>query len=438
MALFPASALRPGVRKREVLGWAMYDFANSGYTTVVITAVFAAYFVGGIAKGAPWATFAWTAALSTSYAIVMLTMPAIGAWADLHGAKKRVLVMTTTGCVLATAALALTPGFAGGAMGVALAMALVIVSNAFYSYGESLTGAFLPELATAEGMGKVSGWGWAFGYVGGMLALGLCLAYVLWSQARGLPAAHFVPVTMLITAAIYGVAACATFVLLPERAVPQASRGQDSAWKQLRVTFLQARAYRDFMWLLACTVCYQGGVAVAITLAAIYAEQVIGFVASETMVLIFVLNLAAALGAFGFGYVQDRVGHKLSLAATLLAWIAVCVIAAWVTTKGGFWWAAAIAGLAMGSSQSAGRAMTGYLAPPQQLAEFFGLWTFATRLASIIGPLSFGAITWATGGNQRIAILSTAVLFIGGLLLLLPIDMQRGRKAALQDKAAAR
>lgn len=438
MALFPASALRPGVRKREVFGWAMYDFANSGYTTVVITAVFAAYFVGGIAKGAPWATFAWTAALSTSYAIVMLTMPAIGAWADLRAAKKRVLVMTTTGCVLATAALALTPGFAGGAMGVALAMALVIVSNAFYSYGESLTGAFLPELATAEGMGKVSGWGWAFGYVGGMLALGLCLAYVLWSQAHGLPAAHFVPITMLITAAIYGVAACVTFALLPERAVPQARRGQDSAWRQLRATFQQARAYRDFMWLLVCTVCYQGGVAVAITLAAIYAEQVIGFVASETMVLIFVLNVAAALGAFAFGYVQDRIGHKVSLAATLLAWIAVCVIAAWVTTKGGFWWAAAIAGLAMGSSQSAGRAMTGYLAPPQQLAEFFGLWTFATRLASIIGPLSFGAITWATGGNQRIAILSTAVLFIGGLLLLLPIDMQRGRRAALHDKAAAR
>jgi len=284
----------------------------------------------------------------------------------------------------------------------------------------------------------VSGWGWAFGYVGGMLALGLCLAYVLWSQARGLPAAHFVPVTMLITAAIYGVAACVTFALLPERAVPQASRGEDSAWRQLRATFQQARAYRDFMWLLVCTVCYQGGVAVAITLAAIYAEQVIGFVASETMVLIFVLNVAAALGAFAFGYVQDRIGHKVSLAATLLAWIAVCVIAAWVTTKGGFWWAAAIAGLAMGSSQSAGRAMTGYLAPPQQLAEFFGLWTFATRLASIIGPLSFGAITWATGGNQRIAILSTAVLFVGGLLLLLPIDMQRGRKAALHDKAVAR
>ncbi|MDQ0071776.1 UMF1 family MFS transporter [Variovorax boronicumulans] len=432
MALFPASALRSGVRKREVFGWAMYDFANSGYTTVVITAVFAAYFVGGIAKGAPWAAFAWTAALSISYAIVMLTMPAIGAWADLRGAKKRVLVIATTGCVLATAALALTPRFAGASGGVALAMLLVIVSNAFYSYGESLTGAFLPELATPEGMGKVSGWGWSFGYVGGMLTLGICLAYVLWSQARGLPASHFVPVTMLITAAIYGGAACATFALLPERAQPKTAGGELGAWQQLRATYKRARAYRDFMWLLVCTVCYQGGVAVAIALAAIYAEQVIGFVASETMVLIFVLNVAAAIGAFSFGYIQDRIGHKVSLAVTLVAWIAVCVIAAVVTTKGGFWWAAAIAGLAMGSSQSAGRAMTGYLAPPQQLAEFFGLWTFATRLASIIGPLSFGAITWATGGNQRIAILSTAALFVAGLLLLLPIDMRRGREAALR------
>jgi UMF1 family MFS transporter len=432
--LFPSSALNAGVRKREVFGWAMYDFANSGYTTVVITAVFAAYFVGGIAKGAPWAPFAWTVALSISYAIVMLTMPAIGAWADLHGAKKRLLAIATTGCVIATAALALAPRFSG-VTGVAVAMALIILSNTFYSYGESLTGAFLPELATAEGMGKVSGWGWAFGYIGGMLVLGLCLAYVLSAQARGLAAAHFVPVTMLITAAIYGAAACVTFVLLPERARPRPqAAAQSNAWQQLRATFREARAYRDFMTLLACTVCYQGGVAVAITLAAIYAEQVIGFVASETMMLIFVLNLAAAVGAFGFGYVQDRIGHKLALAGTLMAWIAVCVIAAAAGSKGAFWWAAAIAGLAMGSSQSAGRAMTGYLAPPAQLAEFFGLWSFATRLASIVGPLAYGAVTWLTAGNQRVAILSTAVLFVAGLLLLWPIDMRRGREAALRGR----
>src|SRR3954453_24247807 len=106
LALFPQSALQSGVRKREVFGWAMYDFANSGYTTVVITAVFAAYFVGGIAGKAEWATFAWTAALPASYAIVMLTMPTIGAYADLRAAKKRLLAIFTAGCGVSTAALA--------------------------------------------------------------------------------------------------------------------------------------------------------------------------------------------------------------------------------------------------------------------------------------------------------------------------------------------
>ena len=434
MALFPQDALNPGVRKREVFGWAMYDFANSGYTTVVITAVFAAYFVGGIAQKAEWATFAWTAALSVSYAIVMLTMPSLGAWADLHGAKKRLLMLVTVGCVASTAALALA-----GPGSVAVAMLLIIVSNTFFVYGESLTAAFLPELARPESLGKVSGWGWGFGYFGGMLALGICLGYVLWAQSQGIPADQFVPVTMLVTAVLYGGASLVTFRLLQERAQPNPAAlrqgGLRATLRQLQGTFSQARRYRDFMWLLACAVFYQGGVAVAITLAAIYAEQVIGFKPQETMVLIFVLNLAAAGGAFAWGYLQDRIGHKVALGSTLVGWIATCVIAAVVTTKGGFWYAAAIAGLCMGSSQSAGRAMAGMFAPQRQLAEFYGLWTFAIRLASIIGPLSYGAITWMTGGNQRIAILSTTVLFLVGLVLLLKVDVQRGREAALQADA---
>ncbi|ABE43974.1 MFS transporter [Polaromonas sp. JS666] len=434
MALFSQDALNPGVRKREVFGWAMYDFANSGYTTVVITAVFAAYFVGGIAQKAEWATFAWTAALSVSYAIVMLTMPSIGAYADLRAAKKRLLMLTTMGCVVTTAALALA-----GPGSVAFAMLLIILSNTFFSYGESLTAAFLPELARAEALGKVSGWGWSFGYFGGMLALGLCLGYVIWAQGQGIRAEQFVPVTMLITAVIYGLASLVTFRLLNERARPNPAAlrqgGIKASLAQLHQTFRQARRYRDFMWLLACAVFYQGGVAVAIALAAIYAEQVIGFQPQETMVLIFVLNLAAAGGAFAFGYFQDRIGHKLALGITLVGWIATCVIAAVTTTKGGFWYAAAIAGLCMGSSQSAGRAMAGMFAPKRQLAEFYGLWTFAIRLASIIGPLSYGAITWMTGGNQRIAILSTAVLFAVGLVLLIPVNVQRGREAALQADA---
>jgi UMF1 family MFS transporter len=429
MAMFSSDALNPGVRKREVLGWAMFDFANSGYTTVVLTAVFAAYFVGAVAGAAPWATFAWTLALGVSNALVMLTMPALGAWADRHGAKKRLLVFSAVGCVLATAALAwVQPG------AVVLAMALIVISNLCFAWGESLIAAFLPELARPQAMGRVSGWGWSFGYLGGMLALGLSLAYVIWAQGQGQKATQFVPVTMLITAGIFAAAATVTMGLLRERAQPNPQVGRHGvmdALRQLQQTFRHARRYTDFMWLLACAVAYQGGVAVVIALAAIYAEQVIGFVQQETMVLIFVLNIAAALGAFAFGYWQDRVGHKLALGMTLLGWVVTCIIAALTTTKGGFWYAAAIAGLCMGSSQSSGRAMAGLFAPPAQLAEFYGLWTFATRLASIIGPLSYGAITWMTDGNQRLAIAFTSVLFLLGLLLLLPVNMARGRAAAL-------
>ncbi|MDP2405672.1 MAG: MFS transporter [Hydrogenophaga sp.] len=435
MALFSTEALNPGVSRREVFGWAMYDFANSGYTTVVLTAVFAAYFVGAVAGGAVWATFAWTLALSLSHAIVMVTMPGMGAWADRFGAKKRLLLFTTLGCVLATAALA----FIGPGM-VALAVLLIVVSNVCFAWGESLIAAFLPELARPAAMGRVSGWGWSFGYFGGMLALGLSLAYVIHAQGQGQAAAQFVPVTMLITAGLFAVAALFTFSLLRERAVPRADTvagGFMGSLAQLCATYIDARRYRDFMWLLACAAAYQGGVTVTITLAAIYAEQVIGFVQQETMVLIFVLNIAAALGAFAFGYWQDRLGHKLALGITLVGWIATCIIAALTTTKGGFWYAAAIAGLCMGSSQSSGRAMAGMLAPPKQLAEFYGLWTFATRLASIIGPLSYGVITWATGGNQRLAIGFTALLFLLGLVLLLPVNMERGRQAALSGPGAA-
>ena len=153
------------MRPREVWAWAFYDFANSGYTTVVITAVFSAYFVAEVAGRAPWATFAWTSALAVSYALVMLTAPLIGAYADAHAAKKRLLFLTTTGCVAFTAGLAFV-----GSGDLALGITLIILSNFFFGSGENLVAAFLPEIADGEAMGKVSGWGWSLGYFGGLVA----------------------------------------------------------------------------------------------------------------------------------------------------------------------------------------------------------------------------------------------------------------------------
>jgi UMF1 family MFS transporter len=422
-------ALATGARKRELWAWAMYDFANSGYTTVVITAVFNAYFVATIAGDAPWATFAWTSALALSYALIVLTAPLLGALADLRAMKKRLLLATTLGCVLGTAALSLTgPGTLW------LAVALVVFSNFCYGSGENLSAAFLPELARPDALGRVSGWGWALGYLGGLLALGLSIAWVGHVQARGGGAQDFVPGTMLITAALFALAALPTFLLLRERAVPQAARATHLAresFARLRHTLANAARYRDLARLLACITCYQAGVQTVIALAAVYATQALGFGAQQTLVMLLVVNVTAALGALAFGTVQDRLGHRRTLALTLWLWIATIGVAWAARDEATFWVAANLAGLAMGAAQSAGRALVGWLSPEARRAEFFGLWGLAVKLASILGPMTYGAITWAAGGEHRPAMLATGLFFVAGLWVLRGVDVARGRAAAL-------
>jgi UMF1 family MFS transporter len=148
------------------------------------------------------------------------------------------------------------------------------------------------------------------------------------------------------------------------------------------------------------------------------------------MALIFLVNIAAVVGAFSFGYFQDRVGHKVALAVTLVGWIVMTLLAMVATTAAVFWVAAVIAGLCMGSSQSVGRAMAGLFAPAHRLGEFFGLWTFAVRLSAILGPVTYGLVTWLTGGNHRLAIVSTGLFFVVGLVLLRHVDVARGAAAA--------
>ena len=415
-------ALNPGVAKREVWAWSMYDFANSGYTTVVLTAVFNAYFVSVVAGNAPWATFAWTAALSVSYALVMIAGPLLGAWADAHAGKKKLLAISTAACVIGTAGLAWA-----GPGAVAWAVVFIIVSNFAYSIGENLCAAFLPELARPEALGKVSGWGWSLGYFGGILALGISLAWVMSAASRGSTTGDAVGGTMLITAAIFALAALPTFLFLKERARPVGVPGAGAAFARLMETARHARQYRDLMLIFACGACYQAGVATVIALAAIYAEQVMGFKTQDTIMLIIIVNVTAAIGAFAFGYAQDRIGKVAALRITIVGWIAMTVVAFFSTTAVMFWVAANLAGLCMGSSQSAGRALVAYLSPAGRSAEFFGLWGVATRLAAILGPLTYGAVTWATGGNHRLAILLTGVFFVAALIVLAFVNERRGR-----------
>lgn len=426
----PGGSLNPGVSRRELWAWAMYDFANSGYTTVVLTTVFSAYFVGVVAAGRDWGTLAFTSALSLSYLLVMLTMPAVGARADARARRRRFLFISTAGCVLGTALLALA-----GPGDIAVGLLALALSNYCYCIGESLIAAFLPEIAQPEALGRVSGWGWSFGYFGGMLALGLALLIATRSEAAGLPAQAYVPWVMLLTAALFALAAIPSFLFLKERSAPS-HRPREGLWQRLGNAWRDTRDhFPDFRRLLICGAFYQAGIAVVVTLAAVYASEAMGFTMAQTMMLVFTVNIAAAVGAFCFGHFQDRIGHKPALAITLAGWILMVLVAYAAVQVWVFWLAAVLAGLCMGTSQSAGRAMVGALAPPGRLAEFFSLWTFAIQLAAVVGPLFYGVVTWVSGGNHRLALLLTGSFFVLGLLVLTRVDFSRGMRARQQAAA---
>ncbi|MGA1296577.1 MAG: MFS transporter, partial [Burkholderiaceae bacterium] len=280
------------------------------------------------------------------------------------------------------------------------------------------------------------GWGWSFGYLGGMLTLGLSLAWVLQAKAQGQSASEFVPVTLWIVAMVYvGVSLPALAVLKerPHAALPSDERGWEGGWLRLRSSWHRTAKLIDLRRLLFCCVAYQAGIFVVITLAAVYAEQVMGFQQTETMMLVFLVNIAAALGAFFFGRIQDRIGDRRALAITLLSWMLMVAIAVLGQSREAFWIAASLAGLNMGSSQSAGRAMVAQLAPLGRQSEVFALWGFALRLSAILGPVFYGLIVWLTEGQQRLALGFVGVFFLVALGLLSRVDMQRGVSAAMAN-----
>jgi UMF1 family MFS transporter len=155
------------------------------------------------------------------------------------------------------------------------------------------------------------------------------------------------------------------------------------------------------------------------------------FTTTETLSLILLVNITAAIGAFLFGQFQDRLGHVRTIVLTLVGWIGVVLLAWAAEGRTLFWVNANLVGLCLGSSQSAGRAMVGYLSPPSRTAEYFGLWGLAVKLSAIVGPITYGVVTWLTGGDHRLAILVTGIYFLIGLAILTSIDVARGRRAAV-------
>lgn len=413
----------------------MFDFANSSYTTIIITVAFSVYFTKLVVPG-PKADFLWGLGIWTTNVVVLLASPILGAVADGLGRKKTFLFASYLACVLGTASLYwAVPG------SIVLALALLVVSFAAYSFGENFAGAFLPEISTSDNVGRVSAFGWGIGYFGGLLSLILVrplLGGLGWPVDELLAPENRevyrqLRLTWVATAVFFALAAIPTFALLRERA-PKMPHGTvaGAARKgidRLKETARSVAHFAELRRFLTVFLCYHAGLMAIVAYAGIVYERTFGFTADELIGLFIALQLSSAGGAWAFGWIQDRIGGRRTIQMVLVMWIAACLGAYLATDKTSAWAIALAAGLGIGALQSASRAMVGLFSPPEKSAEFFGFWGMAGKTAYALGALVFGTVSSASG-SQRIAMLTVAALFAIGWIGMLFVDEGRGRRAA--------
>ncbi|MEX0899396.1 MAG: MFS transporter [Gammaproteobacteria bacterium] len=443
----PAQASR-----KEIFGWAMFDFANQAYTLLIITVVFGDLFVrvivGDRGDGYRTANLLWSSALAASYLLVVASGPLLGAIMDFTAQKKRFLFHSYVLTIFATCALYFVePG------AVWLGIALIVVSNFAYSVGESFIASFLPDLGPPERLGRISGFGWALGYVGGLFAAGFTLVFL-----GEVSAANFERIRWVgpFAGVFFLLAAIPTFAWLRERGERQALPAGDSlarlGWRRLVHTVSRVRESRDMAILMVSVFFAMAGVYIVIAFAFIYGAQVIGWSNTVRNVMFVVVQITAAAGALGFGLLQDRIGARTTYITTLLLWIIAIAaiyatpdVTAFLNAAFGSQWeaqhvflvAGCLAGLSLGSSQSAGRALVGVMSPRAKAAEFFGFWGLSSKLAAVFGIFGLGLLQ-ASFGLHR-AILFCIALFAAAAVACLFVDQTRGRaSAAAADAMAAR
>lgn len=408
----------PPVKRREIFGWCCFDFANSAFTTIIITVVYAPYFAQVVAANNPRAPGWWGSVLALSQVVVILTSPLLGALADVTARKKVFLMASAVVCSLATMAL-----YVVGAGEIWLALTLVLVANAGFSLGENLCASFLPEISTPANAARISSYGWSFGYVGGLASLVLALVVIKSGPGR-------VPWTFVMTGAFF-LLACLPTLMLRERAQRRALRPGESYWRlgwgQLAQMRCELPRHRVLLIFFGAMLLFMAGLTAVIAFASIYATQMLHMTQAEIITLFVVLQLAGVAGAYGFGLLQDRAGPRVSLTLSLLLWIAVCVWAGVCTTKAEFYVIGVMAGMGMGALQSGARALVSVLTPEERSGEFFGYWGFFGKLAAVIGQPVFGWL--AAWHGYRVAVFANAGFFLAGLVVLLLLPRNLGKPA---------
>ena len=409
----------PRTGRLQIFSWTLFDFGRTAFSVMIKTVGYALYFREVVTLNSPKGDLYWGIADSISMLTAAILCPILGAASDYVQGRKSFLLGFTLTCVLFTALLStVTPGM------IFLGMFIFIVANIGFEGGYAFYDAFLPQISTHRSYGRVSGYGFAMGYAGALTILALSFPLI----KNGFEPSNLLNFrsSFVLAAGFFLVFALPFFFNVKERRtktsrkVPYIRLG----FRQAVRTIKHIRSYRNIAWYLAAFFLYIDALNTVIFFAAIFARVTLNF--SETEVIIFFITTqsTAIIGAIFFGFLTDNIGPKRTISITLVLWLMVVVGAFLVETKVGFYFVGLLAGVSIGSCQSASRSLMARLTPPQHEAEFFGFYDgICGNASAIMGPTVFGIISALTG-SQRTAVLSIGVFFLAGLIVLQRVKEQ--------------
>ncbi len=419
--------------RRERWAWYIYDFGNSAYASVVLLAVYSAYFQGQVVGGAEGSRL-WGRSIAIAMITVAIIAPILGAIADYSAFKKRFLFFFTTMSVIFTSLL-----FFVQKGDIVTGMLFFILAEIGYRSAQVFYDGLLPEIASHEEMGSVSGKGWAIGSAGGVVCLLIILPLIV-----VIGGTFIVRLSLVITAVFWALSSIPIFLWLPERAkARKLAPGENYlslAFRQLRRTISTARQFKEFIKFMVAYLIFNDGVIMALDFAAIMGAVLFGMKQQMLIVFVVIVNVTNVIGAYLFGVLVDRIGGKRSLMISVGMMLALVIAIFFATSQTQFIIIGALAGIAMAGIQSVARTMVGLFSPRGQSAEFYGFFAVVGRTSSFIGPAVYGflaaeaAIWYMNAGRdavtaeqlgQRIAILSIAAFLLVGVFLLQFVNENR-------------
>jgi UMF1 family MFS transporter len=415
-----------------LFAWALYDWANSAFFTLIQTFVFATYFVRVLAENETIGTAVWGYMTAVTGFAIALGGPVLGAMADQRGRRKPWIAVFTGICVVATAGLwfvAPSPDY------VLLGLVLVGIGTLGAEFASIFYNAMLPDLAPPGHIGRWSGWGWGLGYAGGLVCLTLALVAFVevdnpWFDFdRG--ASEHVRATFLLTAAWVLVFSVPLFLVSPD--LPSTGKTLSQAisqgFRQLLSSARHVRRYQHIVRFLLARMLYTDGLIALFMFGGVYAAGTFDMSQADVLKFGIALNISAGLGAAAFAWVDDRIGAKPTIMVSLVGLIVPGILILLVDSEAAFWLLGIMIGVFIGPVQAASRSYLARAAPQGLRTEMFGLYALSGKATAFLGPLAVGWLTHLTG-SQRIGMSPIIVLLVTGFVLMLTVPKPRGRISA--------